>query len=276
MVETVLVTGATGKTGSALARKLYEMGVNVRAATRNPRARGDIRFDWRDPSTFEAALDGVDGVYLVAPTDTAEPLAPMRPFLEKAAAGKRLVLLSSSSLPKGGPMMGEVHAWLSDHSADYAVLRPSWFMQNFLTQHLTGIREDGEIYSATGDGRVAFIDADDIAGVAAAMLTRSRALEGAQPIITGPAALSYDEVAQALCEATGRAIRHVRLTVAELARRHEDHGLPPSYAATLAGLDGEIAAGAEDRVTHEVERWTDQTPNDLRSFLAIHVNMLRK
>jgi uncharacterized protein YbjT (DUF2867 family) len=276
MVDTVLVTGATGKTGSALARMLREMGVSVRAATRSPRAVGDISFDWRDASTFEAALDGVDGVYLVAPTDTIEPFAPMQPFLEKATLRRRLVLLSSSSLPKGGLMMGEVHAWLADHSEDYAVLRPSWFMQNFLTQHLSGIRQDGAIFSATGDGRVAFIDAEDIAAVAASMLTRSETLDGAEPILTGPRTLSYDEVACSIAEASGRAVRHVRLTVAELAARYEGYGLPSSYATTLAALDDGIAKGVEDRVTDEVERWTNRSPNDLRSFLATHAGILRE
>ncbi|WP_426131509.1 NAD-dependent epimerase/dehydratase family protein [Pararhizobium sp. PWRC1-1] len=276
MVDTVLVTGATGKTGSALARILREMGVRVRGATRSPRAVGDISFDWSDASTFEAALDGVDGVYLVAPTDTIEPLVPMQPFLEKAALRRRLVLLSSSSLPKGGLMMGKVHAWLADHSKDYSVLRPSWFMQNFLTQHLSGIRQDGAIFSATGDGRVGFIDAEDIAAVAASMLIQSDALDGAEPILTGPRTLSYDEVASSITEASGRAVRHARLTVAELAGRYEGYGLPLSYAKTLAALDDAISKGAEDRVTDEVERWTNRSPNDLRSFLATHAGMLRE
>ncbi len=275
MVETVLVTGATGKTGSALVRILREMGVSVRAATREPRTVGDISFDWRDASTFEAAIDGVDGVYLVAPTDTTEPFAIMQPLLEMASLHRRLILLSSSLLPKGGAMMGEVHAWLADNSEDYAVLRPSWFMQNFLTQQLSGIRRDGAIFSATRDGRVAFIDAEDIAAVATAMLTRSARLGGEEPILTGPRTLSYDEVARSIAEASGRTVRHIRLNVTELAARIEGNGLPPAYASTLASLDDEIAKGAEDRVTDKVERWTNRRPNDFRSFLAAHAELLR-
>lgn len=116
-------------------------------------------------------------MFLVAPTDRADHLAAMRPFLEQAVADPKrwLVLLRAASLPKGGLMMGEVQAWLRAHAADWVSLRPSWFMQNFTTQHLTGIVEDHCIYSATGDGRVAFIDARDIAVVAAeALLARHR------------------------------------------------------------------------------------------------------
>lgn len=275
MVETVLVTGATGKTGTALVRMLRERGIGVRAATRNPKADENVRLDWHDPTTFETAIDGVDSVYLVAPTDTIEPLASMQSFLEKAAP-RRIVLLSSSSLPEGGPMMGEVHSWLANHGEDYAVLRPSWFMQNFLTQHLHGIRQDGAIYSATGDGRVAFIDAEDIAAVAASMLTQTGVLGGAEPILTGPQTLSYDDVAKMITETSGRDVRHVRLTEHELAGRYERYGLPASYAKTLAALDGGIANGREDRVTDAVWHWTHRSPKNLRSLLTFHAEILRE
>lgn len=267
MTDHILVTGATGKTGSALVRQLRDAGVGVRAGTRRPAAPGDVAFDWRDPVTFDAALDAVTGIYLVAPTDTHEPLEPMRPFLERVRS-RRLVLLSASSLPQGGPMMGAVHEWLARHATNFAVLRPTWFMQNITTQHLPGLLEDGAIYSATEDGRIPFIDANDIAAVAASLLTNRAAEQGLAPVLTGPEALSYDDVARMLTELCGRTVRHVRLSASALAQRFESYGLPASYAATLAALDREIAKGSEDRVTNEVERWTGRSPNDLGTFLA--------
>lgn len=273
MTDRILVTGATGKTGGALVRQLRDAGVGVRAGTRRPEAPGDVAFDWRDPTTFDAALGEVTGVYLVAPTDTDQPLEPMRPFLERARS-RRLVLLSASSLPQGGAMMGAVHEWLARHAANFAVLRPTWFMQNITTQHLPGILRDGAIYSATEDGRIPFIDANDIATVAASLLTNHAANQNLAPILTGPQALSYDDVARMLTETRGRTVRHVRLSAAELAQRFETYGLPASYASTLAALDREIAEGSEDRVTNEVERWTGRKPNDFQTFLAASKEIL--
>ncbi|WP_407529376.1 NmrA family NAD(P)-binding protein [Methylobacterium oryzisoli] len=218
MADPILVTGATGKTGSALVRRLREAGFTVRAGTRSAKMAGDIAFDWRRPETFDAALDGVVGVYIVAPTDTDEPLAQMRPFLERAGS-RRLVFLSASSLPRGGLVMGAVHEWLSGHAVDFAVLRPTWFMQNFTNQHLPGILRDDAIYSATGDGRVPFIDVGDIAAVAAALLTGVAREAGVAPVLTGPQTLSYDEVARMLTEVREREVRHVRMSAADLARR---------------------------------------------------------
>lgn len=272
MTARILVTGSTGKTGSALVRQLRAAGSHVLAATRTPKSPGDVAFDWREPSTFDAALDRVGAVYLVAPTDAHEPLAPMLGLLERVKS-RRVVLLSASSLPLGGPMMGAVHQWLADHASDFGVLRPTWFMQNFTTQHLRGILDDGAIYSATGDGRVSFIDAEDIAAVAGAMLLAPDTLAGDAPILTGPVALSYDDVANEIADASGRAVRHVRLNGTELAARYLGYGLNADYASTLAGLDAAVAAGSEDRVTDDVKRWTGREPRNFREFLAANAEV---
>ena len=190
MTETILVTGATGKTGTAIVDILNASTAQARTATRKPRAPGDISFEWQDASTHRAALDGVSAVYLVAPTDTTDHLATMRPFLRHAldCGVDRFVLLSASVLEEGGPLMGEVHAWLAENAPRWIVLRPTWFMQNFVTQHLPGILGDRAIYSATGDGRVPFIDVWDIAAVAAGALLDPNLADCRAPILTGPEA----------------------------------------------------------------------------------------
>lgn len=268
MNDRVLVTGGTGKTGQMVAKQLARRGIGTRIATRNPAATDQVRFEWNDPATHGPALEGTGAVYLVAPTGQTEQLATMRPFLERALSQipGRLVLLSASSLEEGGPMMGEVHTWLAAHAPLWTVLRPSWFMQNFTTQHLHSILHDGCLYSATRDGRVPFIDAADIAAVGVAALT-STTLACGDHVLTGPQALTYDEAAAAISARIGRPVRHCRLSVDELADRYAGLGIPRSYALTLAGMDEAIAVGAEDRITPEVERITGRPANSLANFL---------
>lgn len=268
MNDRVLVTGGTGKTGQIVARQLVLRGMEARIATRNPSSADQIRFDWTDPATHGPALEGIGAVYIVAPTDRTEQLPVMRPFLEQAVSQVpgRLVLLSASSLEAGGPMMGEIHAWLAAHAPLWTVLRPSWFMQNVTTQHLPSIMHEGCLYSATGDGRIPLIDAADIAAVAVEALT-DPALESRDHVLTGPEALTYDEVAEAISTQIGRPVRHCRLSVPELAARHATFGIPEAYALTLARMDEVIAQGAEDRTTDEVQRITGRPAHSFADFL---------
>ncbi|MEU1212013.1 NAD(P)H-binding protein [Streptomyces sp. NPDC005790] len=274
MSDRTLVIGATGTTGSRVARQLAEQGHPVVLASRTPGppagARA-VRFDWYDPGTHAPALRGVDRVSLVPPVGDAEPEAVMRPFLERArAAGvRRAVLLSSSAVPAGGPGVGRVHALLAEGLfEEWTVLRPSWFMQNFTGRHLhaESLRVDGVVASATGDGRVAFVDAEDIAAVAVRALTDAVA-PGTDLVLTGPEALSYAEVAALVAEATGRPASHRKLTYEQMRDRLAADGVPAEFAAVLAGMDVAIAKGAEDRVTDTVERVTGRPALSFRAHV---------
>ncbi|MFD7548162.1 NAD(P)H-binding protein [Streptomyces sp. NPDC059816] len=268
----VLVIGATGTTGSRVVRGLVARGHRVRAASRSgalvPGAQG-VRFDWYEHATHAPALDGTDRVYLVPPPACADPASTMLPFLELARASgvRRAVLLSSSAIPAGGPAVGRVHRALPELFEEWAALRPSWFMQNFTGDHAhaRSIREEGTIRTATGGGRVAFVDADDIADVAVHALTDAR-VPGTDLVVTGPAALGYDEVATILSEVGGRTVTHRQLTYEQL-RDRLALAMPVEFAAVLAGLDGDIAAGAEDRTTDTVLRVTGRRPRDFRTHV---------
>ena len=268
MAEPILVTGGTGKTGRRVADALRAGGHPVRIAARRAEGPNAVRFDWSDRDTFAAAFDSVRAAYLVAPPGEADVLGAMRPGLDAMmdAGVRRLILLSASMLEEGGPMMGEVHAHLREHAPEWAVLRPSWFMQNLTeNQHLPTILENDAIYTATGDGRVAFVDAADIASCAAALLTAER-IENGDHVLTGPEALSYGDVARIVSDVAGRPIAHRHLSVADLAARLVAIGVPPAFAKGLAGMDVAIAAGAEDRTTDAVERITGTAPRSMRAF----------
>ena len=267
-----LVLGATGTTGSRIAARLTAADHRVKAASRRatpvPGAE-PVSFDWYEPALHGAALSGVDRVYLLPPVGDSDPAGIMLPFLHRArAAGvRRVVLLSSSAIPEGGPVVGTVHQALPDLFAEWAVLRPSWFMQNFTGghAHAVSIREEGIVWSATGSGRVGFVDAEDIAAVAVRALTDEKA-PNTDLVLTGPEALSYDDVATILTEVTGRAVTHHRLSYEQLSDRLAAL-VPAEFAAMLAGMDRAIADGAEDRVTDTVQRLTGTPPGTFRALV---------
>jgi uncharacterized protein YbjT (DUF2867 family) len=264
-VSAVLVTGASGTTGSRVAARLAARGTAVRAASRS----GGVRFDWYDPDTHAGALAGVDRMYLVPPVRDPEPQAVMLPFLDlaRAAGVRRAVLLSNSLVSAGDRMTGTVHQAIADTFDEWAVLRPSWFMQNVIGghAHATSIRATSAIATSAGSGRAGFIDAGDIAQVAVETLLAPSAVN-TDLILTGPESLSYDDLAAILTETSGRTITHKRLDPAGQPAYYEALGVPELTARFLVGMDWVIASGAEDRTTDTVKRVTGIPPRSFRDF----------
>lgn len=269
---TILVIGATGTTGSRTAAQLTAAGHRVRAASRHATpvpGTMPVTFDWYDPATHLDALDGTDRVYLLPPLGESDPASVMLPFLHRArtAGVDRAVLLSSSAIARGGPAVGMVHQALPDLFEQWAVLRPSWFMQNFTGTHAhaASIREDGTIWTATGSGRVGFVDAEDIAAVAVHALTDEHA-PNADLILTGPEVLSYDDIATIITDATDRPVAHRRLPYEQM-RDRLTALIAVEFAVMLADMDRAIAEGSEDRVTDTVQRLTGRPSRSFRALL---------
>ncbi|MFD8863488.1 SDR family oxidoreductase [Streptomyces sp. NPDC059590] len=93
-LQTTLVLGGTGRTGSLLARRLAERGRNARTAARHG---ADVLFDWDNPATHADALCGVDSLYLVTPVMRVAYADQVAIFLDLAeAAGVRHVTYLST------------------------------------------------------------------------------------------------------------------------------------------------------------------------------------
>jgi uncharacterized protein YbjT (DUF2867 family) len=270
----ILVTGGTGKTGRSLAAQLQHEGLAYRSASR----RGDPPFDWEQPATWDASLEDVASVYLVAPGTLKDPYALMLDFIASAMRKgvRRFVFLSMSGLPAGGPAHGQVHQWLKDNSDDWVVLCPSAFMQNFSAgPYLASIREEDRIYSNTGEGRVPFIDANDIAAAALAVLTAPAALN-TEFVLTGDEPLSYGQVAELISRACGRQITHIPISMDEMAERLVKRGLPEATARLLAFGYQTIAAGARDRTTDTVRTLTGRPPTTFQTFAEANADVWRR
>ncbi|THF68543.1 ergot alkaloid biosynthesis protein [Deinococcus sp. Arct2-2] len=273
----ILVTGGTGKTATPLLRRLDQAGWATRSASRTAAQPGSVAFDWHDDQGHDKALAEVDRIYLVAPTGSQTPIDVMEPFIERALSQgvRRFVLLSSSLIDEGGPAMGAVHALLRRRAPEWAVLRPSWFMENFSEgPHQQTIVNENVIFSATDDGQVPFITAADIAETAFSVLTNEQA-PNTDLLLTGSAAISYDQAAAIIGLARGRSVQHIRLSEAAQAARFEVGGVPPGFARMLAGLDRAIATGAENRTTSVVASVTGREPVSFETFAARHASVWR-
>lgn len=278
----ILLLGGTGKVSSRLAGILSSASIPVLTASRSGKppfvAPGvqAVVFDWLDDATYGAPFDhpsaveagGIQEVFIVAPP-IMDQAPPLKAFIDlaKAKGVRRFVLLSASPLEAGGPAMGQAHAYLRDLGVEWAVLRPTWFMENFTTQerHTSSIRDDSAIYSATEDGRIPWVSADDIAAAAMATLTIPEP-PNTDYLILGSELLSYDDVALILTDVIGKQIVHQRVAPAELETRLQSFGMPPDYSQMMSAMDISVKHGTEERSSDSVLALTGKKPKLLRDW----------
>jgi uncharacterized protein YbjT (DUF2867 family) len=201
--EQVLVLGATGRSGRRVAELLRGAGVRVRAASRT----GQVRFDWSDPATWEPAVAGAARMYLMAPDGVAVDRSFVSSAVERGV--KRIVLLSSQAIEAmGDERLIAAERTVRKSGAEWTIVRASWFNQNFDEGFFQPAVIAGEVALPVGDLRQAFVDADDIAAVAATALTED-GHSGMSYDVTGPDALSFAEAVDIIGKVAGRAVRFV-------------------------------------------------------------------
>ncbi|GAB3441400.1 SDR family oxidoreductase [Streptomonospora sediminis] len=210
---TVLVTGATGTIGATLVPALQARGADVRAMVRNPdRPVAGVEnavADLHNPESVAAALKGVDTAFLNSPS--AEDAAALQiRFADLAAdAGvRRLVVLSQYAARPDSPVRflrwhAEVEAHVRQLGLDHTILRPNLYMQALLA--FAGTIAQGWFAAPVGGAAVSAIDTRDIADAAAAVLTGT-GRTGRTYTLTGPRAVTHEQIAEALSTATGRGI----------------------------------------------------------------------
>ncbi|TDC18439.1 NAD(P)H-binding protein [Kribbella albertanoniae] len=230
---TILVLGATGKTGRRVAARLRADGVEVRAASRS----GETRFDWTDRGTWAAAVQGVEAVYLVAPEDPS----PIEAFVEQAVAAgvRRFVALSGRSMDKVagrfGAGMAEGERVVQASGAGWTLLRANNFAQNFSEDVWHEAVLSGRLELPAGDVREPFVDLEDVAEVAAKVLTSS-GHEGRAYDLSGPESITFSEAVETIAKVSGRAVSYVAVTPAEYRSMIVDSGWPAEVADELNEL----------------------------------------
>jgi uncharacterized protein YbjT (DUF2867 family) len=267
---TALILGGTGRTGSLLAGMLARQGLPARTASRHG---ADVRFDWDDPATYPDALAGVDRLYLVTPVLRVCYAEQVAGFLDLAEdAGVRHITFLSTYNAEQAPRgidIAAVEAGLAGRQAvTHAILRPAWVMQNFADDHLPVI--DGVLTAPSGGGTEAFVDADDIAAVAAETLLDPGAHAGARYTLTGPQALTFREAAGIIAAVAGRPVLYNDIDQETWISGALAAGVPADYAVMLRWLTGAIIAGDGSTPTDEIEKVTGRKPATLREFAERH------
>jgi uncharacterized protein YbjT (DUF2867 family) len=276
--ETILVTGATGNTGTPLLSALEGRDVSVRAMIRSA---GDgervaaasvtpVVADFDDRASLEAALRGVTRAYLVTPSSAAAEEHQVR-FVELAdqAGVRQVVLLSQLAADEDSPVRflryhAVVERRIRELGLGFTFLRPNLYMQGLLG-FSTSIANDSATYAPIGDAQVSAVDVRDIAAVAAEALTEPRHLRQTYDI-TGPDALTHADIAEALSRALGRTITFTDVPPPAFAGPLAEYGMPQWQVDGLLEDYAHYRQGEAAAVSPAVRDVTGEPPRDINVF----------
>lgn len=281
----VLVTGATGNVGRPLVSQLSRLGLEVRAAARRPPAIDHpnvepVRFDFTDPDTYDDAFAGIFAMFLVRPPELGRVGRDLVPALERARSMgvRHVVFLSIQGVERlrFAPHAG-IEQWLRGSGLGWNFLRASFFDQNLLTVHARGIRERDELLVPAGRGRTAFIDAEDVAAVAATVLAEPSRYGNAAWTLTGSEALTYGEVAGIMTAVLGRPIRYRQPGLLPYAlRARRELGLSPAMIAATSVVYTTARLGLAAGLTDDVQRLLGRPPTTMAAFVAREQDAFRR
>jgi uncharacterized protein YbjT (DUF2867 family) len=261
----VLVLGATGTVGRSLLDVLAARGVTVRGATRDPRLAAErcgdaarwVAFDLEDAGTFAGALDGVERVFMISRPGDEEADRWAGPLVEAMRArGVRHVVHLSAMGTEQRPdfSLRKVELLLEASGMAWTHLRPNFFMQVHATGLLCrAIRAGRRIALPAGDAALSFVDARDVAAVAAAVLIEAAAHAGRGYTLTGPEAVSYRRVAAEIGRAIGQDVAYVAIEDAAARGMLEAAGMAEPQIERLLAMYRLVRAGACAPVCADVE-----------------------
>jgi len=281
-----LVTGGTGLIGSEVLRLLSQSGGAACALTRSPQKAKSmpgitwIAGDLAKPDTLTAAFRGAKTLFLnSAISEDLVALQNNGVAAARAAGVKHIVKLSAfgASDHSKAPiclMHYQVEKEIQQSGMEWTMLRPHHFMQNLLPQ-APYISKEGVVYSASGDGKIPYIDARDIAAVAAVILTKP-GHDGKKYVITGSEALSYRQAAEIIGRTIGKQLRFVDETPEQSRARRQREGYPPKIIESALAISAyQRAGGKTETITSVVADLTGRPPRTFADFAREHAAVFR-
>ncbi|MBO6900875.1 MAG: NmrA family NAD(P)-binding protein [Rhizobiaceae bacterium] len=258
--QPILIVGGGGKTGARVNTLLRKRAIDTRPVSRS----SDIPFDWAKRETWPSALNGVSKAYVTYQPDLAvdgaeDDIAEFSRIAREEGL-EHAVLLSG----RGEPGAQRAEAALQESGVSWTNVRASWFNQNFSEGPFRDGVLAGELALPADPIPEPFIDADDIADVVVAALTRdghtNRLYE-----VTGPRALTFAEAVDEIANAAGRPVRYRQISAEEFVEQTRPY-VPEDILNLLIELFTVVLDGRNVEVMHGVEAALGRKPADFTDY----------
>lgn len=272
----ILLTGATGTIGRATMTALRAANAAFKVAARNPEdlhALGvpSVVFDWDQLGSYLPALHGVDRLFLLTPNSERQVGYILQAVAAARRAGVRHIVRVSvmGADAEPGIILGRQHVAaereLRASGIGWTILRPTFFMDNFIRYYGADPQKDCQVYLPNGDGKAAWVDPGDVGEVAARVLC-SDSHAGRVIDLTGPELLSTGEALSVLGSVLGH--RYAYVDVSEQAAREamERTGMPAWLVDAFLELNALIRQGQAATLASGVEQVLGRPPRSMREW----------
>ena len=273
----VLVTGATGNTGSLLVPALLRAGVDVRILVRDEAKAKPLKDlgaevvlgDLDKPETILPAVKNVDKIYLLTWNGETQLQQAINVIDAAKKSGNPHIVRHSmwgsenSRIIKQGYKIEEI---LKASGLPWTILKPTFYMQNTMMAAQT-ISSDGVIYWDMKDGKLGMIDVRDIADAAFAVIT-GKDHEGKEYILTGPEAISFNDVAKIFSNVLDTEIKYVSVPGEAALQSMVGMGLPEWIAKGYVELSEGFSENFANSTTRNVEILTGHPSRSFEQFAS--------
>lgn len=274
----ICITGAGGTVGREVVQQLELAKVPYRAAYFSKEkveaalAKGidAAIIDYNRPETLRTVFQGCDKLFLLGPNALNQKQLELNAVEAAKAVGVQYIVKQSVMGAKGEDFsLAQIHRpvekAIESSGMAWTFLRPNSFMQNVVTFMSETIKAESAFYSASGEAKIAHVDVRDIAAVAVKALTESTHA-GQAYTLTGPEAITYDELANELSKILGRSISHISLSPSDLKHGMLAEGMPEAIAERMLDLERYYREDRASRITNDIKQVTGHEPRRFAQY----------
>ena len=276
----ILLTGATGKTGSATAKALNERGIKFRALIRNEEKREDIESlggeviigSIENKEAVDQSMVDVETALILLP-NSENQLSLEKQLVDSAkqAGANRIVKMSSiEATPDATSPIPRLHLeseeYIQQSGLDWTMVKPNFYMQNLLASAAT-IKDQGKIFLPMGEGKTGMIDTTDVGKVLAKVLSED-GHESMNHEITGPEILSFFEVAEIFTQGLGKQVDYVDVPLAAYKETLGQFLTNQWHLDAVIDLFKGIADGGIEEKTDTYSNLMGESPKSLSQFVS--------
>lgn len=270
----ILVVGASGTVGTELVSQLRSKGHTVLRSTSKLNLESDqVHLNLQTKVGLDTAFVGIDKAFFLSPPGYVNQHELLIPLIDEARKQslKKVVLMTAigaNAVDSTPFRQAELH--LEKSGLTYNIIRPNWFMQNFNSYWLHGILQDAKVALPVGDAKAAFIDARDIASVAAVLLDDDARFQNRDFDLSGPTAITHTQAASYISQAIDKSIKFEDISAQAMRDTLLGAGLPSDYAEFLLMILDHLKHGAAERVTDAVYAITGKAPIAFEAYARDH------